>query len=186
MDEAILSAAQVRLSCARAEVYAVGIAEGDLSRNGNIAGDHCKHIGSDFKQEWSLTFTNDDKLIMDLTIVPNTSTEIMCEQLRQIRDRPSVKGRNYVLTVDNMPHNIVAPTVRLLLEASGAVALLQDRFHVVKLIKSVLKNTHPAFTDGTVMNLGAMTSPHINPLIFVRFRSLLELLQVTFIRLWRL
>jgi hypothetical protein len=153
IDEAALSASQVRLDCARAEVYAVGVAEGDSSRNGNIAGDHCAHIGHDFDQKWSMTFTNEDKRIMSFEIVGNTSIEFMCARLEEIRERPSVKGRRYVLTVDNMPHNLDAPSVRRLLQASGAEALLQDRFHVVQRIKSILNNTHEAFIDGTVLRL---------------------------------
>lgn len=134
-------------------MHAVGVCEGSTSGFGCIKLDHCWTIGSEFGGRWSLTFTNENTEVMSIVIVPSTSLEHVYPRLEEIKGRPNVAGRRYVLYLDNVPHSLEAPTVRLLLEASGAEALLQDDFHVHTSIKSVLNNTHADFVNGRVSSV---------------------------------
>ncbi len=131
------------------EIYNVGVKE-----DGVVACDHSHTPAGDFSGDAnsvSLTFTNDEGQILHFEIVPGTGNEAILNAAESIGQRPNVRGTKFVVSIDNMTHSGDTAFLRELMRRSGAVAVLQDLFHVYKKITSHLLNTHPDFKNGKVM-----------------------------------
>ena len=115
--------------------------------------DHCFDLGSDFGGKWSLTCCNSIKQVLSMIIVDSTSWDHILRMLTEIGQRPKVRGRRFLLLLDNLPHSGWSDQVEKLVQASGAEGAVQDLFHVYKSADEGLNNTHVYYKSGQVCML---------------------------------
>lgn len=114
--------------------------------------DHSWTPGADFGGEGkvSLTATNSQGRIMYFAIVTSTGKAEVLEALRDIGQRPGVKGKTWLVCLDNVAHSGDSEFTREIIKVSGAAGVIQDYFHTTQKITSVLNNAHPDYASGEV------------------------------------
>jgi len=128
-------------------MYSLGIDD-----NSVLALDHSYTPGSDFGGDGkvSLTVTSSQGKILHFQIVESTGKADILQALKDIGQRPNVSGKIFIITIDNLAHSGDTEYVREMLSVSGAVAVVQDHFHVTQTLTSPLNNTHVDFKSGEV------------------------------------
>jgi hypothetical protein len=120
-----------------------------------LAIDHSYTPGSDFGGDGkvSLTITSNQGKILHFQIVESTGKVEILSALKDIGKRPNVRGKIFIITIDNLAHSADTEYVREMLSVSGALAVVQDHFHVTQTLTSPLNNTHFDFKSGEVLLL---------------------------------
>lgn len=148
IGEATIAASQARLSHQIDEMHSIGLEDHSV-----LSLDHSFTPGADFGGggKVSLTLTSSQGKILYFAIVESTGKAEILEALSDIGQRPGVVGKRFILCVDNMPHSGDTEYLRQMMTVSGAIAVIQDIFHVFKTLSSPLNNTHPDYKSGEVL-----------------------------------
>ena len=129
-------------------MYSLGIDDYSV-----LALDHSYTPGSDFGGDGkvSLTITSSQGKILHFQIVESTGKAEILSALKDIGQRPNIRGKIFIITIDNLAHSADTEYTREMLSVSGAIAVVQDHFHVTQTLTSPLNNTHFDFKSGEVL-----------------------------------